>query len=675
MTIMIVQHKYFNRDLSWLSFNYRVLLEAEDESLPIYERIKFLSIHASNLEEFYKVRVSEYWGTILKKSFSEGNAEDAEEILKQINAEAARQQTESIRILENQLIPELRKNNIILYQDEKIEPFHQPFINEYFDEEIFPYLEPVMLMKDQIRTFIRDHRIYFLIRMVKDGYFHYASMKIPFQKVPRFIQLPDYNGYHYIIFVDDIILANLQNMFPGFMIESVHAIRISRDADIYIEENKISDIAETIIQKVKKRKIGDLNRFVYDSKMPPDMLDYVCDVFNIRKEELIIGGKYMSLEDLINLPNPVSKELTSQPLAPLTIPAFEKREKMLTTIQKQDVLLHAPYQSFDYFIRFMEEAAFDPEVKEIKVTQYRVAEKSSVIKALIQAAQRGKKVTVFVELKARFDEENNWNNAEFMKLAGVRIIYSLPGLKVHAKIALVIKNKADAFAYLSTGNFNEKTARIYSDLGLFTANKSILKDVRQVFDVLEENKTQNNFLHMLVAQFNLLPTLKLMIEREIEHVKSGKKGYIILKMNGIQDEAMISELYKASEAGVEIDLIIRGICCVIPDQPYSRNIRITRIVDMFLEHSRIWYFYNDGQQDLYLTSADWLKRNLHRRIETAFPILDPVIKQDIIHLLGIQLQDNVKACRIDENLNNVKKTNGSPILFRSQTETYRYLQR
>lgn len=437
---------------------------------------------------------------------------------------------------------------------------------------------------------------------------------------------------------------------------------------------------ETIRQKIKKRKLGNLSRFMYDKEMPEDFLQFICHAFNITPDDLVMGGRYLNLQDLIKLPNPKGKELEQPPLSPMRIPYLDQMGSVFRAVKKRDVLLHFPYQSFDYLIRFLMEAAFDPKVDEIKITQYRVAANSAVINALISAAQNGKKVTVFVELKARYDEEHNMSTAERMKQAGIRIIYSIPGLKVHAKVAVILRKGSEGgykrknFAYLSTGNFNEKTARTYSDMALLTSNAEIITDITQVFAVLEGKITEPVFRHLLVAQFNMVPELKQMIQREINHVHAGKKGRIILKMNGLQDTQMIDELYKASEQGVEIDLIIRGICCLVPNQPYSKNIQITRIVDMFLEHARIWHFYNDGKEDLYLSSADWMKRNLTRRIETAFPIPDSQIKQEIIDILDIQLRDNVKACYIDEGLQNIFKKDSHPPV-RSQLEIYTYLQK
>ena len=682
-------YKYFKRDISWLSFNYRVLLEAEDDALPIYERIKFLSIYSSNLEEFYEIRVAEHRGVIMKKNFTEESGAEAEEVLTEITDEVNRQQREYYRIFSEKILPELNRQNIYLYQGSEPEPFHEEFVHNFFNEEVFPFLSPVMIQAGDIRTFIRDRRLYLVIRMIKKSKrksegdrapeFHYALMKIPYAKVPRFIELPQHEGKFYIMFIDDIIRANLANVFPGYEIDSCYSIKISRDADIYLEDEK-GNIVESIRKKVKKRKIGALSRFMYDRAMPEDFLSFICDAFGITRDDLVVGGRYLNLQDLAKLPNPKGKELEQKVPAPMRVPYLDEKGSVFRAVKKKDILLHFPYQSFDYLIRFLMEAAFDPKVDEIKITQYRVAENSAVINTLVSAAQNGKKVTVFVELKARFDEENNMSTAERMEKAGIRIIYSIPGLKVHAKVAVIIRkdsedgNKRRDFAYLSTGNFNEKTARVYSDMALLTCNDEIITDINKVFAVLEGKMSEPTFRHLLVARFNMVPELIRMIHREIEHVKQGRKGRIVLKMNGLHDQNMINELYRASENGVEIDLIVRGICCLVPGQPYSANIRVTRIVDMFLEHSRIWYFYNEGKEDVYLTSADWMRRNLNRRIETAFPILVPEIKQEVVDILKIQMRDNVKACLIDEQLHNNFKHNDEPVKVRSQLAIYEYLK-
>jgi polyphosphate kinase len=482
------------------------------------------------------------------------------------------------------------------------------------------------------------------------------------------------------MFIDDVIRANLPSIFPGYEIDGCFSIKISRDADIYLDEENRENMLQTIRTKVEKRKIGALSRFMYDRAMPDDFLAFVCEAFHIGGEDLVKGGRYMNLQDLSKLPNSSHDPTRSLLPPPMRVAFLERNESMFHAIEARDVLLHFPYQSFDYLIRFLMQAAFDPEVEEIKITQYRVAENSAVINTLISAAQNGKKVTVFVELKARFDEENNMSTAERMQRAGIKIIYSIPGLKVHAKVSVILRkgNRQADFAYLSTGNFNEKTAKLYSDMALLTCDKTLVADINRVFSILEgtQHTTPPSFHHLLVAQFNMVPELIRMIRREIEHVKAGRTGRILLKMNGLHDRQMIDELYNASEHGVEIDLIVRGICCLVPEQPYSCRIRVTRIVDQFLEHARVWYFYNDGAEDLYLASADWMTRNLNRRIETAFPILAPDLRREIIDILHLQLRDNVKACFLDAHLQHIFKRDHSPHPpLRAQKAIYEYIQK
>lgn len=682
------EFKYFKRDISWLSFNYRVLLEAKNEDIPIYERVKFLAIYSSNLEEFYKIRVSGYHSSIIHSIKRDEPIEEALKILKQINDEVKKQEKEYHDIFDNMILPELRRNNIYLYQSEKVESFHKEFVETYFNEEVFPFLQPMMIQKNKINSFIQGGRIYQVISMIDKSEkkkssdksrYDYAIMKIPYTRLPRFIELPFHDGMHYIMFIDDIIKANLSTIFYGYEIVDCYSIKISRDADFSLdEEEEESNIAENILEKVRKRKIGAVTRLQYDKEMPGYFLKYICETYGIQQEELLPSGRYLNLAELMSLPNPVGKSLKLNLPSPLRIPELEENNSLLSVVRNQDVLLHFPYESFDYLLRFLMQAAFDPKVLEIKVTQYRVAENSAVINTLITAAKNGKKVTVFVEMKARFDEENNYITSERMHDAGIKIIYSLPGLKVHAKLAYIRKRAKDpnalkGYAYLSTGNFNEKTARIYSDKGLLTSNPEFLSDIEEIFDILEGKPRTREFKHLLVAQFNMVPEIYNMIKREVEHVQKGETARIILKMNSLEDKGMINALYNASLAGVEIDLIIRGICCLIPNQPYSKNIRITRIVDSYLEHSRVWYFYNGGAEDVYLTSADWMERNLHRRIEAAFPILSEKLKKEVIDILKIQLEDNLSAVWIDEHLNNVpKKNEGAPV--RAQQACYEYLK-
>lgn len=705
-----MESKYFKRDISWLSFNYRVLLEAEDDALPLYERINFISIYSSNLEEFYKIRVADHKAIASGAAQSdEESVQSAMELVTEINEEVNRQLEERIRIYEEKILPALRKHHIIFYQSRNVEPFHKEFLRRFFREEIFPYLSPVPVSKDKVISFLRDNRLYLAVRLYPKGVDkgtrervdkedtrhplvnsstrplvnsspEYFVMKLPYTKVPRFIELPKVGKNYYLMFIEDIIKANLDIIFPGYEVDSSYCIKISRDADILIDDSaNTSEIIEQVKTKVKKRKIGAVCRFVYDRAIPDDFLDFLVDAFHINRQELVPGDKHLNMEDLRYLPNPHSSVRPIRKPQPMKLTCLDERESIFRYVEQKDLLLHYPYHSFEHFIHFLYEAVHEPTVREIMVTQYRVAENSAVINTLIAAAQNGKKVTVFVELKARFDEENNLATAEMMKAAGINIIFSIPGLKVHAKVALVLRRdkqgrKLTSYAYISTGNFNEKTATLYADSGLFTCNPILVNDLHNLFRTLQ-GKENPVFHRLLVARFNLIPELNRLIEHEMNLARSGKKGRIILKMNALQDPAMIDRLYEASQAGVEIDLIVRGICCLKPGQKYSRNIRITRIVDTFLEHARVWYFGNDGKPKLFLGSPDWMRRNLYRRIEAVTPVLAPDLKKELADMLAIQLADKRKACFVDEHLRNRwKSSRPQKEKIRSQYTFYEYLK-
>lgn len=686
---MADNYRYFNRDVSWLSFNYRVLLEADDELLPLYERINFISIYSSNLEEFYKIRVADLKSSISRSKESELDAEENEQVLDAISREVGRQLEERVRIYEKEILPALRANRIVFYQSpEEVEPFHREFVRNYFVEEIFPFLQPVPIYKGAVRSFLRDNRLYIAVRLYKKEcppddplYTQYFVIKIPYSKVPRFIEFPKWERHHYIMYHEDMIRANLDVVFPGYDVDSSYCIKISRDADIMIEEdNPSADIVEQMKKKLKKRKIGAVCRFVYERQMASDFLHFLRDAYEIAPEDLVAGDRHLNLEDLSRFPCPRKKLCIIEKPKPMPLTCLNAHDSIFEYVRHKDLLLYYPYHSFDHFIHWLYEAVHDPSVKEIRITQYRVAENSAVISTLLAAAQNGKKVTVFVELKARFDEENNLATAELMQRSGIHIIYSIPGLKVHAKVALVLREdkqgeRLPSFAYVSTGNFNEATASVYADFGLFTANAEIVDDLQRLFRYLQERVGEPYFNRLLVPPFNLIDGFTALVRHEMELAVSGQGGYIILKMNALQDQAMIDLLYKASEAGVKIDLIVRGICCLIPGQPYSRNIRVTRIVDSFLEHARVWYFENGGDVKLFIGSPDFMRRNLYRRIEAIAPVLDPDSKQTIIDILHIQLHPGRKACWVDCELHNVFKNKSKGNSVRVQYAIHDYLQR
>ena len=674
-------YDYFKRDISWLSFNYRVLLEADDDNLSLYERINFISIYSSNLEEFYKIRVAEHKAVVSGAKTDEVSIQESTEIIHAITQEVNAQLEERIRIYENKILPALKENHIIFYQGIPTEDFHQAFITNYFMEELFPFMQPVPVLKDEIHTFLRDNRLYLAVRTfgLKNHQVQYFVIQLPNTKTPRFVELPEHEGNHYIMFMEDVVKANLHRIFPGYKVDCSYCIKISRDADILIEDIAAGDIVEQVKKKIKKRKIGAVCRFVYERQMPEDFLDFIIKEFDFNRNELVPGDKHLNLEDLSQLPNPKKELKAGIKLPPMKLNCLDEKKSIFHYINKKDLLVFYPYHAFEHFIHFLFEAVHDNACSEIMITQYRVAENSAVINTLIAAAQNGKKVTVFVELKARFDEENNLATAEMMKEAGINIIYSIPGLKVHAKVALVLRankkgERIRSYGYISTGNFNEKTAKTYADTGLFTSNKTIVDDLHKLFLALEKKIEQPEFKQLLVARFNLIPELTQLIRHEIELVQTGKEGRIILKMNALQDQKMINELYIASEAGVKIDLIIRGICCLIPGQSYSRNIRITRIVDSFLEHTRAWYFGNNGNPKVFVGSPDWMRRNLYRRIEAVTPILDQDAKQQMIRMLDIQLSDSQKAVWVDSQLRNIPKEKNNAKI-RAQYDFYEYLKK
>ena len=686
----MTNYKFFNRDLSWLAFNHRVLEEAKDPSVPLYERIKFLAIYSNNLEEFYQVRVSYYRQLIKNADLFPNKIEEVKpsKILHQINETVSLFLEEFHEIFDHKIIPELEDNNInllnkksVLNDELKLE------LKEIFTLNILSTLQPVLLVKKRIRPFLKTGQVYIIIEMeVKDTLNNtsnkqkrYGLIKLPTDhNIGRFVELNSSDNKHYIMFLEDVIMLHVNKLFPGYSVKEWYTIKLTRDADYEYDDYEEDELIEAISKLSSSRKLGKPNRFLYDNTMPHRIIRYLADTFRLDNEILVKGGTYHNFRDFFNFPNPASPLLENEKLPPLRIPKLDNTPFIKNAIDEEDFLITVPYQSYDYFLRFLEQAAEDDTVTEIKATQYRVAERSAVVNALISAAENGKKVTVFVELKARFDEENNLRNATEMIKSGITIIYSIPGLKVHAKAAVIIRDK-DRFpdtknqAYVGTGNFNEKTARLYSDHGLFTSNEEIITDLQSMFEYLEFQNEKIKFKHLLVAGFNLISKFGRLISQEIDNAKKGKKAYILIKMNGLQDPHMIEMLYRASEAGVKIDLIVRGVCILKTGKKYSKNIRVIRIIDRFLEHARVFVFHNNGDPKVFIGSADWMKRNLYRRIECVCPVYNPSIKQEIIDILNIQLADNVKACEINPKMENIRiKNDKKPV--QSQMATHEYLK-
>lgn len=678
--------RYFNRDISWLSFNHRVLEEAKSKNNPLFERLKFLAIYSSNLDEFYKVRVAEYKYDVDYDELDDPNSDSPVKVVREINRIVREQLEEFSRIFHEEILTEMRKEGIILYQGNMPQdPEHQQFIREYFYREVIPYLQPILLTKGT-RSFLRDNRLYLAIRLYRkkrgadngsNRRPRYALVKLPYTDVKRFIRLPDKDGCYHFLFLEDLVRFNLQELFPGYDIDSSYCVKLLRDADLGIKDEFSGNLVEKIRKNLGRRKVGEPALFTYDRSIPEDFLAFLQDVIGVYKEDLLAGERYLNFQDFFSFPNPFAPRLQLNHPQPIHPYELEQIGSMFAAIREKDRILHYPYQSFDYLIKFLNEAAQDPKVYAIKVTQYRVASNSAVVNSLISAARNGKQVSVFVEVKARFDEENNLTLARLMSEAGVRIIYSLPGLKVHAKLALVLRRSGNerkrSFAYLSTGNFNEKTARQYADHGFFTCKEDIIRDLENLFSYFENPKFRPEFTKLWVTRFNFKNELRRRIDREIELARQGKKGYILVKLNGIQNKPLINLLYKASEAGVKIDMIIRGICCLVPNQKFSRNINLRRIVDSYLEHGRIIVFGNDGAPEVYLTSADWMNRNINRRIETTFPVEDEDIKKELFDILDLQLRDNVSARLINENLENIPIVADGMEPIRAQWDTYKML--
>lgn len=676
--------RYFDRDLSWLSFNKRVLEEAADKAVPLYERLKFLAIYSSNLDEFFRVRVAALRSIvdIGKKKINKELGLEPEVLLEQILTEVNSQLNEFGRINRNELMPELKENNIVIYSDEAILKPHKKIVKQYFRSKVLSYLQPVII-NEETSLFLENRALYLVVELkqARDGMDEkivYANLNIPTEHLPRYMELPAIDGVYYFIHLDDIIRANIDFLFPGYEVINCYSVKLNRDAELYIDDEYSGDLVEKIKKQLKSRNLGVPSRFLYDSALGKDTLNFLARTFDLKEKDIVPGGRYHNRSDLMDLSNPLAPKLENKRLKPIEKKDLENRVSIYDAIDDGDIMLHFPYHSYDYVLRFFNEAAIDPTVKEIRATFYRVATDSFIMNALISAAKNGKKVIVFLELKARFDEENNLKWAEKMQSVGVNIIFSIPGLKVHAKLALVIRevgSKKKGYSYLGTGNFNEKTANIYTDHGLLTCDKPIIEEVDRLFSFLYKRKKIGKLENLLISQFNIVDRFIEMIDREIANAKEGKAARIIIKINNLEDERMIEKLYEANNAGVKIDMIVRGICCLIPGvEGMSENISVTRLVDRFLEHARVFVFHNNGDEEIYMGSADWMRRNLYKRVEVVFPIREPRIKKEIKKMIALQLKDNTKARRLDStHINLPIPHEGKEV--RSQMDFYKWLKK
>ncbi|MCS7054549.1 MAG: polyphosphate kinase 1 [Ignavibacterium sp.] len=653
---------FFNRDLSWLEFNRRVLQEALNPDLPPLEKVKFVSIFSSNLDEFFMIRVSG-----LKEQIAANISEPTIDGLTPREQLVLIQKTlkpmldELYELWTNGIVPTLRENDIILHTFDEFSSEEKAKLKEYFEKEIFPILTPLAFDPGRPFPYISNLSLNIAVLIRKsNGETHFARVKVP-NIIPRLLQIDHIicpirskngNGKPKarFIWLGDLIIENLSSLFPGMEVLEAHKFRITRDTDIEIQEDEADDLLSVIEENIKQRRFGNVVRLEVASQMPEFMLDTLIENLQISREDVHQVNGPLGLSDVMILYKLPFHQLKEKPYYPIILKEFEE-EDIFSIIKQKDILLHHPFDSFTPVVDFIKRAASDPDVLAIKQTLYRVGNDSPIVKALIEAADRGKQVAVLVELKARFDEENNIYWARELEKVGVHVVYGLVGLKTHAKMTLVVRKEYDGvkrYVHLSTGNYNIVTSKLYTDIGFFTCDESICSDVTDVFNYLTGYSQQREFRELFVAPINIRVKFINLIFREIQNKKEGKDARIIMKFNSLTDPLMIAALYEASNAGVKVDLIIRGVCCLIPQKKdLSENISVRSIVGRYLEHSRIYYFYNNGNEEYYLSSADLMQRNLDRRVEIAFPIKNQSLKQELKTILEIYLKDNVKARELD----------------------------
>lgn len=672
-----MDNRFLNRDISWLSFNGRVLHEAMRVNVPLIERFKFLSIFSSNLDEFYRVRMP----ALMLFHEVDHTAADQYWLLLQAAKKLIQQQQEDFgKTLREVLIPELQQHHIELLYNKPIPAALEQQVNEYFQSEVTAFLEITPFSTIDASFFAKSNALYQAVFCANEnGNGEIIIVNIPSDKVARFFSAST-DGKQYIIFLDDIIKKFLPLVFPLHTIKGAWNIKITRDAELDLADEYEGDLAEKIERQLSKRDDGGATRFLYEAGIPNDQLQSLAALLKLSPANMVEGGSYHNLKDLNNLPVK-NDELLYKKITPSQT-FMGHRDAVFENVMEKDRVVHAPYQSYNAVLRFFNEAATDERVKEIYTTLYRVAGDSRIVNALITAAKNGKRVTVFIELKARFDEENNIRWSKRMKAAGVYIINSIPGLKVHAKVALVKRALNDKMQYtglIATGNLNEVTARFYTDHILFTAHAGIVRELELLFIFLLKRRkpatsTEISFQHLLVAQFNLQQRFIHMIDTEIANAKAGRPSGIIIKMNNLEEKVLINKLYEASQAGVRVQMIVRSICCLAAGVPLlSDNISVIRIVDRYLEHGRVFIFTNGGQENMFIGSSDWMNRNVYRRIEVCTPVYDNEVRNEIRHLIALQLKDNVQAVEVNSALNNTPVQNSESSVA-SQNAIYELLK-
>ncbi len=684
--IEIQENRYIDREKSWLTFNARVLQEAADDNVPLLDRLRFLGIFSNNLDEFFRVR----FAAIRRLSFTKDDGKkllggnSATQLVKDITEIAIKQQSESLRIL-GIIEDKLQAQKIFIINENEISKPQENFLKDFFIQKVSPALVTIILNDLAEFPVLKDTSGYLAVKLImkvtdeQKPEIRYAVIEIP-KSENRFVVLPSDTDNQYIIMLDDVIRLNLKSIFNIFDYESVtaHMIKITRDAQLDIDSDLSKSMIEKISTSVKDRRIGEPVRFIYDKLIEKDTLKYFLSHMGIDSSDSIIpGGRYHNRRDYMNFPNLGRFDLLYKTNPPLSIPGLSLEENIMQKIAVKDYLVNAPYQSFSYIIKFLREAALDPKVTSIKITLYRLAKNSQIISSLINAAKNGKKVTVQIELQARFDEASNISYAEQMQTEGIELIFGIKGLKVHSKICVVErmeKSKIKRYGIISTGNFNESTAKVYTDVTLFTSHQQILKDIIKIFDFFDVNFRLQRYKHLIVSPHYSRNRFNRLIDNEIMNAKMGVTAFIKLKMNSLSDYLLIDKLYDASRAGVKIQLIVRGICCLIPGvKGMSENIECISIVDNYLEHTRLYIFGNNRDPEVYISSADFMRRNLDARVEVTCPIYDPQIKQELIDSFNVGWKGNVKARFHSEKLDNkyrIRKEH-EPV-FRAQLETYNF---
>lgn len=668
-----------NRELSWLAFNDRVLQEAEDSSVPLIERLKFLGIYSNNRDEFFRVRVATLKRVVKHQRKADLMGQNPQRLLDKIQKIVIEQQNTFERAYQV-IIKELDKNNISIINEKQLNPKQRIFVTEFFREKVMLSLFPIMLDRVAPFPYMKDRSGYLIIKLGmndKAKKSKYALLEIPTDSLSRFVVLQKEKDKNYIMLLDDVIRFNLDHVFSNFEHDYIEAfnIKLTRDAEIDIDNDLSKSFVEKISKGLKERKKGQPVRLVYDETISPDLLDFIMRKIKFKKDDHPIpGGRYHNFKDFISFPNVGRPELIYKKIVPLKHPDLKDQPTLFKIIKKKDILITYPYQSFDHLIDLLREASIDPKVKSIKITLYRVSKNSNIVKALINALKNGKQVTAVVELQARFDEEANiyWSNK--LQEDGAKVIYGVPGLKVHSKM-FIISRKENAgyvnYAHIGTGNFNGDTARIYTDHSLLTADKRITEEVEKVFVFYADNLKTGTYNHLLVSPLYMRKEFMKLINTEIKNAMNKKDAYIFLKLNNLVDVAMIKKLYEASSKGVKIKMIIRGTCSLVAGvKGMSENIEAISIIDKFLEHSRLFIFCNGGKEKYFLSSADWMTRNLDHRSEVAVPIYDENIQRHLKEILDTLWSDNTKARVLGSKQNNAYRVTNDTIKIRAQEKIY-----